>query len=584
MPAKLFGQYLVEKQIISELDLAQAIKFQEINNLKFGDLVIQMDLLTAEQVNLVLEAQKKEGIRFGDLAFKLGFLSEEQVETIIKVQKNIHVNLGQILVSLGALTNKDLKIHLDQFRETSFNEVMQSLEVQRKRNVQLTEQLAHLATHDSITGLPNRSLFIDRMKQALSVAQRRKLTVSLLIIDLDNFKNVNESFGHPVGDGLLKAVADRLRKVVRASDTLAHLGVDEFVVIISGAQRVENLIIAVENLQDSLNAPLNVEGHEIYLSATMGIAHFPEDGDNLDELFKKAEIALHHAKNTSRGSFKFYDKEMNRLLSERFAIEGHLRHAIRRNELSLLYQPKFDLIRNRVSGAEVLLRWNNAELGEVPPERFIPVAEDTGMIVQLGNWVIKSACQQLKVWQDAGYQDLHLAINLSPRQLEKNDLFKVVEESLLETAIEPHCLELELTESMLMKDPEKSIGLIETIKATGVKVAMDDFGTGYSSLSYVGKLPIDRIKIDKSFVDDMFENNSKPAVVRMILVLAQSLGLAVTAEGVEALDQLEFLRTMGCHEIQGYLLSPPQSSAEFVNFLNAPEAFSGIGAELSPTV
>jgi diguanylate cyclase (GGDEF)-like protein/PAS domain S-box-containing protein len=421
----------------------------------------------------------------------------------------------------------------------------------------LQSQLFFQANHDHLTGLPNRNLLADRLTLGIADALRRQQRLAVALIDIDNFKSITERLGHQTGDQLLTILAERLRKSCRQSDTLARFGDDVFAHLCNGLNSAEDEIKVVNVLRKQLTQPVKIDGQEIFFTASIGIAQYPEDGHSGDELIRRADTALYHVKSRGKNGFEFYNEEMNRMLREHNAIEAQLRHAIAREELSLYYQPKICLVEGRITGVEALLRWNNAELGEVLPSRFIPIAEETGLIVELGEWVLRTAVGQVLAWIREGIAPLRVAVNLSARQLVQDNFVDTVRELLVETGLDPDLLELELTESHLMRNVAASIGRMRELKTLGISLSIDDFGTEYSSLNYVSQFPIDRMKIDRSFMDNLLEDSRKEAVVRMIVAMAHSLGMAVIAEGVETRSQLQFLSCLACDEAQGFYLCRP---------------------------
>jgi diguanylate cyclase (GGDEF)-like protein/PAS domain S-box-containing protein len=425
---------------------------------------------------------------------------------------------------------------------------------ERKR----TEQRAHYLTqHDALTGLPNRMLMQDRLNQALSQARRSGGVVALMFLDLDRFKLVNDSFGHPQGDALLKEVANRVTACLRDTDTVARLGGDEFTVLLPDLAAPQVAGQVAERILRLFSQPFaGAEEHEIFVSASIGISVFPRDGADPEALLKHADTAMYSAKEAGRNSYRYFTDNLNAQVREKVILESGLRRAIERGELRLHYQPKIDLATGRLIGAESLVRWQHPSMGLVPPAKFIPVAEDSGLIVPLGEWVLRTACEQIRKWQDWG-QELKVAINVSARQFQQQNLAKLVLGVVREAGVDPGCVELELTESAIMKDAEASVSTLEHIKSRGISIAIDDFGTGYSSLSYLKRLPLDILKIDRSFVRDITTDHNDAAIVRAIIGLARSLGIKVIAEGVEDDKQLEFLNANGCNYGQGYLFGKP---------------------------
>jgi diguanylate cyclase (GGDEF)-like protein/PAS domain S-box-containing protein len=425
------------------------------------------------------------------------------------------------------------------------------------------ELLEYQANHDALTGLPNRNLLADRITQSLANAHRYDMPVAVLFIDLDNFKFVNDSLGHALGDRMLIIQADRLHKSIRSGDTVARYGGDEFVVVISNLEKSEDAALVAQHIQELVSRPFTIDGHEFGITCSIGISLYPKDGHDVDSLLKNADAAMYRAKEQSRNSFQFYTSEMNDRVVERMVIERHLRHALELGQLEIHYQPQVDLTSGRIIGVEALLRWNSPSLGTVSPSRFIPLAEETGLIVPIGEWVLKTCCEQNKAWQDAGLAPLTISVNISARQLQKKDLSGDIAAILRESGLKPRFLELEIVESMVMKDVESAMVIMTELKSLGIQLAMDDFGTGYSSLSYLKRFPFDRLKIDLSFVRDILSDPESASIARTIIAMAHNLNLRAIAEGVETKDQLEYLRLHGCDEIQGYYVSRPVNAQEF---------------------
>jgi diguanylate cyclase (GGDEF)-like protein/PAS domain S-box-containing protein len=432
----------------------------------------------------------------------------------------------------------------------------------------LTEQrVHHVAQHDALTGLPNRSLLQDRLGQAVAYASRSGNPVWVMLIDLDRFKFVNDSMGHKAGDVLLMTVAARLRSSLRDADTVARLSGDEFVVIVSerGDQQLTPDI--VQRVMHSVAQPVMLGTKEFFVTCSIGVAVYPSESTSADTLIEHADIAMYRAKKLGRNNFQFYTPAMNEESLERVRIESALRNAVERDEFVLYYQPQLDMKTGKVCGMEALIRWQHPELGMVPPGRFISIAEETGMIVAIGAWVLRTACAQNKAWQDAGFDKLRVAVNLSARQFGAADLIENLAAVLSDTGLEPKYLEIELTESLFMSDITPAVELLHRMKALGVNLSIDDFGTGYSSLSYLSRFPIDVLKIDRSFVADITRDANDEAIVTSIIALAHNLKLAVIAEGVETAEQLDYLRRHGCDEMQGYYFSKPLAAADFEQLL-----------------
>jgi diguanylate cyclase (GGDEF)-like protein len=426
--------------------------------------------------------------------------------------------------------------------------------IERKR---YQEQLEHQANYDALTGLPNRNLLLDRLKQAVH-SQRQVRSIAVVFMDLDHFKVINDSLGHNAGDLLLQKMAERLRSAVRDGDTVSRMGGDEFVLVLDDQHNEDVVFRAMQRIVAKVNEPITIDGRELFVTCSAGISLHPQDGTDVETLLKNADAAMYRAKENGRNNFQFYLAEMNKLVNERLSLETSLRRALERNELILHYQPKHDLKTNRIVGVEALVRWQHPEWGLLYPDRFIPLAEETGLIVQIGEWVLRTACAQNRAWQDAGLPPVVMSVNLSPRQFRQDALFKTVARILSETGMRPEHLEMEITESMVMHNAEASIAILKGLKEIGVHLSVDDFGTGYSSLAYLKNLPIEILKIDRSFVHDINGANTKKGdglLAQAIISLGHSLKLKVIAEGVEEESQLEFLKAHHCDEAQGFLFS-----------------------------
>ncbi len=432
---------------------------------------------------------------------------------------------------------------------------------------QAEHRVHHVAQHDALTGLPNRSLLQDRLGQAVAYANRTAMPVWVMLLDLDRFKFVNDSMGHKAGDVLLMTIAARLRSALRDTDTVARLSGDEFVVILSEHPGQPLTAEIVQRLMDAVARPVMLGTHEFFVTCSVGVATYPHHLAEPDTLIEHADIAMYRAKKLGRNNFQFYTPAMNEEALERVRIESALRNALERNEFVLHYQPQVHLGSGAIVGMEALIRWRHPELGMVAPIRFIGVAEETGLIVPIGAWVMRTACAQNKAWQDAGLGNLRVAVNLSARQFGAIDLVPSLEAVLADTGLTPACLEIELTESLFMSDITPAVETLHRIKALGVNLSIDDFGTGYSSLSYLSRFPIDVLKIDRSFVSDIGQDGPESPIVASIITLAHNLKLAVIAEGVETLAQLDYLRALGCDEMQGYYFSRPLPADEFEQLL-----------------
>lgn len=431
----------------------------------------------------------------------------------------------------------------------------------------MAEKMAHLAQHDALTNLPNRALLNDRINQAITLAERRGGHLALLFLDLDNFKHINDSLGHAVGDQLLQEVARRLSDCVRSSDTVSRLGGDEFVVLLSESQSADDAAHTAEKILSALAVPHATGEQQLHVTSSIGISTYPSDAEDGESLIKNADTAMYQAKEEGRNNYQFFRHDMNIRAIERQLIEAHLRTALENGEFVLYYQPKIDLQSGKITSAEALVRWQHPDWGMILPARFIPVAEACGLIVPLGRWVLLQACSQAKYWESCGYSLDSVAVNISALEFRRKDFVDSVESTLRVTSLEPSKLQLEITESVLMRDAQASAVVLQQLKTLGVQLAVDDFGTGYSSLSYLNQFPIDVLKIDRSFVQDI--HNSNGIIVSAVIAMGNSLNQRVIAEGIEEATQLEFLREHNCAEGQGFLFSHPVSAESFATLLHS---------------
>lgn len=422
---------------------------------------------------------------------------------------------------------------------------------------QIEERLDFLAHYDPLTRLPNRTLFLERFREALARARRQDRRLALLLVDLDAFKQVNDSLGHTAGDGLLREAADRLCEVVGEDTTVARIGGDEFAVLLDDLEGMEQVTGAAGGMLEALETPFRARERSLVASASIGIAFYPQDGDDHEALLQQADGALHEAKTKGRNIYQFASGEMNARALECITLSGQMREALERGDFFLEYQPFVRLADGRVTGAEALLRWRHPELGVLPPDRFIHIAEQSGQIAALGHWVLKEACARAAAWQDAGWKDFRIAVNLSVRQLAQPDWVEEVRQVLRETGLAAERLKLEITESLMMSDPEQVARVLKELSREGVKIAVDDFGVGYSSLSYLKRLPLDYLKIDRSFIGDLPGDANDAAITRAVIAVSRSLGIGQIGEGIETPEQLRFLREAGCEEGQGNLFSEP---------------------------
>jgi len=428
------------------------------------------------------------------------------------------------------------------------------------------ETIKHLAYFDPLTNLPNRTLFKERLEQAIYHGRRSPIQFAVMYLDLDRFKNINDTLGHVVGDKLLQEAGRRITACLREQETVARLGGDEFAIIGLDLRAPSDAGEIAMRVVNSIAEPFLIEGHEFSISTSLGISIYPDDATDIEQLISHADDALYAAKRSGKNKFEFFNQESNALALRRLTLENHLRHSLERNELSLVYQPKINLKTSEIVGAEVLLRWNPS-LGQVGPDEFIPIAEDTGLIVEIGSWVIRTACLGYMQQLHRPDRDLPLAINLSARQFKQDNLLEIIDTIILETGIPANRLEVEITESMLMTNPEQAIKQMHGFKERGITLAIDDFGTGYSSLAYLRRFPVDKLKIDKSFVRDVSMNHDDACIVESIIALAHSMGLKVVAEGVETGMQVEFLQERNCDEVQGYYFYRPMPLDELRQIL-----------------
>jgi len=471
-----------------------------------------------------------------------------------------------------------IAIAIENSRDFSTEDIGRAREVADRTAVALSniaweEKLYHQAHYDALTDLPNRVLLRDRLEQAMSRASREGTSVAALFLDLDRFKSINDSLGHVAGDEFLKEMAVRLTCQLREGDTVVRFGGDEFIIIIpdiaSDMHIATTISTVCENILASTMKPFSLEGHDIKITSSIGVSLYPQDADNFDDLLKNADTAMYHAKSQGRDNYQFYAQDLNAAAMQRFSMQNDLHGALDNDELELYYQPQVDLLSGALVGAECLIRWQHPEHGFVSPGHFIPIAEDTGMIATIDEWVLRTACAQSRVWKDRGLPSVRMAVNLSPRQFHNRSLVTMVRDVLGETGLPAELLELEVTEGAIMTDIDQTVATLHTLNALGVRIAVDDFGTGYSSLAYLAQFPLDVLKIDQSFVRDVVEESDVACVVAAIVGLAHSLNLTVIAEGVEKIEQAEFLRTLECEEVQGYLYGRPLPANEFEMLLQS---------------
>jgi len=427
---------------------------------------------------------------------------------------------------------------------------------------QMEEVIQHRAHHDPLTDLPNRLLFRDILSIELAKSRRGKKRFAVLFLDLDRFKYINDTLGHDTGDQLLKEVAERLRRSVRASDTVSRMGGDEFNILLTEISNAGDIITIAQKVADSFRMPYVISRHEFIMSTSIGISIYPDDGESMEDLFKNADIAMYHAKGQGGNSYQFYNETMNVRLMERMRLERWLRQALDRSELAVCYQPQFTIEPRQVIGAEALVRWRHPELGMLDPVRFLPIAEEIGFITAIDEWVLKTACAQMKEWHDTGLPRLGVTVNLSAKQLQKSDFVERIAGNLREVGFDPHHLGVEISESVAMRNLEQAIPNMISLAEMGVGISIDNFGTGYSSLNYLKKLPVQKVKIDKSFLQDIASDSANRAIVSAVTAMARDMKLRVAAVGVETEEQLEFLKSTGCDEAQGFLFGRPLPAEE----------------------
>ena len=448
----------------------------------------------------------------------------------------------------------------------SFDEMAENLQAREIETQRARETIERMAYHDELTGLPNRTLLLDRIKQAIIEAARHRRQVAILCLDIDRFKFINETYGHGAGDTVLKTVTEHLGACVRPGDTVARLGGDEFAIALLDVAQPEDIGMLVQKIMRCSAEPLTVAGNEVFLSISLGVALYPLDGADPETLLKNADLALSLAQEQGSG-YQYYSSQMASSAAEHLALENGLRHALERNEFLLHYQPQVDVRSGKVTGVEALIRWRRPGEGLVSPIRFIPLAEETGLIVPIGEWVLKAACGQIRAWRKAGLKPVRVAVNISTHQLKKPGLDDTIKRILQESGVDPHLLEIELTESALAENPELVSRILGNLEKLGVRISIDDFGTGYSSLSYLKRFTVDMLKIDQSFVRDITTDPDDAAIVMAIIGMAHALGIQTIAEGVETQEQLEFLRKHGCDAMQGYYFSRPIPAEEIAELL-----------------
>ena len=492
---------------------------------------------------------------------------EQTVRKLREAESGLHTTEAALSKEKAALDD-----HVLQLRQANEHLVVATIEAHTlaEEIEKAKVRMAHLAQHDALTDLPNRILLNDRLGQAIALARRQGKQLAVMFLDLDRFKHINDSLGHAVGDHLLQSVAKRLTAGVRSSDTVCRQGGDEFVILLADVEHAGDAALSAQKILAALTVPHRINQRELHVTVSIGISIYPQDGQDADTLIKSADTAMYHAKEGGRNNYQFFEPEMNVQAVERHTIEGGLRRALERQEFMLHYQPKINLESGTISGVEALVRWQHPQRGLILPEQFVWIAEDCGLIVPIGVWVLREACRQARTWQDAGLPPIPVAVNISAVQFRHKDFLESLAGILKDTGLAPRYLELELTESVLMHDADFTTSVLKALKAMGMRLAIDDFGTGYSSLSYLTRFPIDSLKIDQSFLRDITHataDSDDAAIVAAVVSMGKSLHQRVIAEGVETREQLAFLQAQGCGEGQGFYFSRPVTAEELAELL-----------------
>lgn len=525
-----------------------------------------IECLEREQVDIILLDLNLPDCHGLDTVYKV----QNQSPSIPMIVLTGHEdsNLAAKMLQLGA-QDYLVKDYIDR------NTLERSIRYAIERN-RLIEQLdkskrleQHLAYHDTLTNLPNRHLFYDRLQQAILQSKRSEQLTAVLFLDLDGFKRINDTLGHNIGDELLKSVARRLRSSVREVDTIARLGGDEFTVILLEIQHAQDAATVARKILSLISTPYKIEEHEFFVTASIGISIYPTDGSDIESLIRKADIAMYRAKGQGKNNYQAYNLSMDARFFEHLTFENSLRKAVANDELVAYYQPQVDLHAGEITGVEALVRWRHPKFGLVPPEKFIPVAEESGLILEIDEWMLRTACQQSKLWEEAGFPDLRVAVNLSTHRFRQKKLTEQVAQILSETGVHPKNLCLEITENNVMQNVETTAGILHGLKEMAVLLSLDDFGTGYSSLNYLKRFPMDILKVDRTFVSGIPGDRADAAISAAIIVLAHSMELKVIAEGVETSEQIAFLQSLQCDEIQGFYFSRPLSADMITNLLKS---------------
>ena len=533
--------------------------------------------LSQDTFDLVISDIDMGGMSGLELVPRVHSLAPDTVVVMISGNHDIEFAIKALRVGAFDYISKPIDLrHVEASVERALNHhsLLQEKRLYKEQLESLlqerTAQVDWLAYYDTVTQLPNRALFEDRLTQAVAIARAKNQALGVLFISLDQFKKVNDSLGHGPGDSLLKEFAERLKSCISKSDTVARFGSDEFALLRSQINGTKDVIETIGSLSQVLKFSFDLPGHELFATASVGVSLFPLDGDDSQTLLKNAGAALYKAKKSGGANYQFYTADMHELATSRLALETNLRRAIQNEEFLVHYQPRVAVDSLAITGVEALVRWQHPQLGLVPPGQFIPLAEDTGLIVPIGEWVLRTACKQGRRWRDEGFAPIQIAVNICARQFHEQDLSQTVITILEETGLPASNLELELTESSIMEDAEFAAGVLSRLKSMGIKISIDDFGTGFSSLSSLKKLPIDALKVDRTFVRDVTSDTDDAALVNAIITLAHNLRLKVIAEGVETEAQLRFLQVLRCDEIQGFLFSKPLPADELASTLFVP--------------
>lgn len=578
MRAKKTADALRESQV--RLDNAQRIA-----KLGHWEWIFEEDIFHWSTESLKLLNLNSPGDKEHKLKCFLNCIHDDDRKSVLSALERAKTDSGHLQIAFRTNSNHedDIRIvHVEAETSNTGHMVGTVQDITERTNAE--DQIHKLAYYDLVTGLPNRAHLYDMITLTLRQARQSQTKFALLFLDLDHFKQVNDTLGHNAGDMLLRTVSSRLQDAIRRSDsvsrgsdgsesapneTIARLGGDEFVVLLNSIDRVEDAAFAARRICQEISKTFNLEGTEVRVTTTIGISLYPSDGDCADQLLKHADVAMYHAKEQGRNGYQFYSQSIHQLALERFALERDLRKTLENGGFHLEYQPKVAMRDTELTGVEALVRWEHPERGRVNPADFIPLAEETGLIVPLGEWVLRTACEQMIKWLDAGIPPFIMAVNCSAIQLVRTDMAKVIKSALEKTGLNPAYLEIELTESLLLQNVEEGIAILQALKDLGLHVSIDDFGTGFSSLSYLKRLPVDKLKIDQSFIKDLTTDPGDAAIVTSMITLAHNLELTVVAEGVETSEQLGFLRAERCDEIQGFLISRPLTADAFSKWINS---------------